>query len=60
MPSLEGFSFVAIRFGFQYPKMRLRNYWERLLFNQVHDDIDSTSAEAVYQDVAIDLIKRME
>jgi alpha-mannosidase len=52
--SLERFMFIAKRFGFKYPKKALRKYWKKLLFNQVHDNIDGTSIESVYQDAATD------
>lgn len=52
--SLERFMFIAKRFGFKYPKKTLNKYWKKLMLNQVHDNIDGTSIESVYQDAATD------
>ncbi|MFQ6095390.1 MAG: glycoside hydrolase family 38 C-terminal domain-containing protein, partial [Candidatus Bathyarchaeia archaeon] len=52
--SAERFLCVARRFGLTYPKRKLRKLWKKLLFNQVHDNLDGTSIEAVYQDAATD------
>ncbi len=52
--SAERFLCVAKRYGFAYPKRKLEKNWKRLLFNQVHDNLDGTSIEAVYQDAATD------
>lgn len=52
--SAERFLSIAKRFGLKYPKGELEECWKKLLFNQVHDNIDGTSIEAVYQDAATD------
>ena len=52
--SAERFLFIAKRYGFTYPKIELERHWKKVLFNQVHDNIDGTSIEAVYQDAATD------
>lgn len=52
--SAERFLSIAKRFGLKYPKEELEECWKKLLFNQVHDNIDGTSIEAVYQDAATD------
>jgi len=52
--SAEKFLYIAKRYGFTYPKEGLRRCWKRLLFNQVHDNLDGTSIEAVYLDAATD------
>lgn len=50
----ERFFCIAKRFGFKYPKKELERSWKKLLFNQVHDNMDGTSIEPVYQDAATD------
>ena len=50
----ERFYSIASLFGFKYPKAKIRANWKKLLFNQVHDNIDGTSIEQVYQDAATD------
>jgi len=52
--SAEKFLCIAKRYGFIYPKEDLRRFWKKLLFNQVHDNLDGTSIETVYQDAATD------
>ena len=52
--SAERLLCVAKRYGFKYPKEDLRERWKKLLFNQVHDNLDGTSIETVYQDAATD------
>jgi len=52
--SAERFLCIAKRYGFTYPKRKLKKYWKKLLFNQVHDNLDGTSIEPVYQDAATD------
>ncbi len=52
--TMERFYSIARRFGVKYPKEELRSCWRRLLFNQVHDNLDGTSIEQVYQDAATD------
>jgi len=52
--SAERFLYIAKRYGFIYPKEDLRKCWKKMLFNQVHDNLDGTSIETVYQDAATD------
>ena len=52
--SAEKFLCITKRYGFAYPKEDLRRCWKMLLFNQVHDNLDGTSIETVYQDAATD------
>jgi len=52
--SAERFLCIAKRYGFTYPKEDLRECWKKLLFNQVHDNLDGTSIETVYLDAATD------
>jgi alpha-mannosidase len=50
----EKLATLAIRFGSIYPHDKLAECWERILFGQVHDQIDGTSIDAVYWDAATD------
>lgn len=50
----ERFFCIARRYGFKYPKEELKENWKKLLFNQVHDNLDGTSIEPVYQEAATD------
>lgn len=50
----EKFSTLARRFGFRYPQAELVECWKKLLFGQVHDQIDGTSIDDVYRDAATD------
>ncbi|MGD1102519.1 MAG: glycoside hydrolase family 38 C-terminal domain-containing protein [Terriglobia bacterium] len=50
----EKFSLLASQFGQPYPQDRLQELWEKLLFGQVHDNIDGSSAAEVYRDAATD------
>jgi len=47
----EKFSIIASRFGYKYPREELEEAWKKLLFTQVHDNIDGTSLEEVYEDM---------
>jgi alpha-mannosidase len=52
--TLERFLCIAKRYGLGYPKAKLNESWDKLLFNQVHDNIDGTSLESIYQEAATD------
>jgi len=52
--SAERFLCIAKRYKYAYPKEKLKECWKKLLFNQVHDNLDGTSIETVYQDAATD------
>ena len=50
----EKFAAVATEFGHAYPQAALQPMWEKLLFGQVHDNIDGSSIGEVYRDAATD------
>ncbi|HUZ46928.1 MAG TPA: glycoside hydrolase family 38 C-terminal domain-containing protein [Terriglobia bacterium] len=50
----EKFSLLATEFGHSYPEDSLKPMWEKLLFGQVHDNIDGSSIAEVYRDAATD------
>jgi len=50
----EKFSLLASQFGQPYPQERLQELWEKVLFGQVHDNIDGSAAAEVYRDAATD------
>jgi len=54
LTNTEKFSLVASQFGQPYPQGKLQNLWEKVLFGQVHDNIDGSSAAEVYRDAATD------
>ncbi len=50
----EKFAAVAAEFGHSYPQAALQPMWEKLLFGQVHDNIDGSAVGEVYRDAATD------
>jgi len=50
----EKFAAVATEFGHTYPQAALQPMWEKLLFGQVHDNIDGPAIGQVYRDAATD------
>jgi alpha-mannosidase len=50
----EKFATVATQFGHSYPQGLLTEMWEKLLFGQVHDNIDGSAVGQVYRDAATD------
>jgi alpha-mannosidase len=50
----EKFGAVATQFGRSYPQESLKELWEKLLFGQVHDNIDGSAVGQVYRDAATD------
>ena len=50
----EKFSLLASQFGQAYPQESLQKLWEKVLFGQVHDNIDGSAAPEVYRDAATD------
>lgn len=50
----EKFSLLASQFGEAYPQESLQNLWEKVLFGQVHDNIDGSAFAEVYRDAATD------
>jgi alpha-mannosidase len=50
----EKFAAVATQFGHSYPQGALKELWEKLLFGQVHDNIDGSAVAQVYRDAATD------
>ncbi len=50
----EKFSVLASLLDHPYPQEELHNLWEKLLFGQVHDNIDGSSVKEVYQAAATD------
>ena len=50
----EKFAAVATQFGHSYPQDSLKELWEKLLFGQVHDNIDGSAVGQVYRDAATD------
>ena len=50
----EKFAAVATQFGHSYPQASLTEMWEKLLFGQVHDNIDGSAVGQVYRDAATD------
>ncbi|MDR3675342.1 MAG: glycoside hydrolase family 38 C-terminal domain-containing protein, partial [Acidobacteriota bacterium] len=50
----EKFSLLASQFGQAYPQDHLQDLWEKVLFGQVHDNIDGSAAAEVYRDAATD------
>jgi alpha-mannosidase len=54
LTNTEKFSLLASQFGQPYPQEKLQNLWEKVLFGQVHDNIDGSSAAEVYRDAATD------
>jgi alpha-mannosidase len=51
---IERLSVIAMHLGRHYPRAELDRLWKMLLFGQVHDNIDGTSIEEVYNDAASD------
>jgi len=58
--SSEVLSSIAMRYGMKYPSQELYESWLRLLFNQVHDNLDGTSIAEVYEAAAKDYNKIKE
>jgi alpha-mannosidase len=52
----EKFSLLASQFGQSYPQENLQQLWEKVLFGQVHDNIDGSAAAEVYRDAATDYV----
>jgi alpha-mannosidase len=52
--NVEKLSVLARALGGDYPSEQLRSLWERLLFGQVHDNLDGSSVKHVYLDAATD------
>jgi alpha-mannosidase len=52
--NVEKFAAVAAQFGHSYPQGLLTEMWEKLLFGQVHDNIDGSAIGEVYRDAATD------
>jgi len=52
--SSEVLSSIAMRYGLEYPRRELYESWIKLLFNQVHDNLDGTSVAEVYEAAAKD------
>ncbi len=50
----EKFSLLATQFGQPYPQVDLQKLWEKVLFGQVHDNIDGSAEAEVYRDAATD------
>ena len=50
----EKFSLLASQFGQPYPQEKLQKLWEKVLFGQVHDNIDGSAVAEVYHDAATD------
>ena len=50
----EKFSLLASQFGQPYPQEKFQKLWEKVLFGQVHDNIDGSAVAEVYQDAATD------
>jgi alpha-mannosidase len=50
----EKFSLLASQFGPAYPQESLQQLWEKVLFGQVHDNIDGSAVAEVYQNAATD------
>lgn len=50
----EKFSLLASQFGRPYPQDSLQQLWEKVLFGQVHDNIDGSAIGQVYRDAATD------
>jgi alpha-mannosidase len=55
--NVEKLSVIANLFGVSYPSEDIRVLWEKLLLNQVHDNLDGTSIEQAYQDGILDYMK---
>ena len=54
LTNAEKFALVASQFGVPYPKDSLQELWEKVLFGQVHDNLDGSSVAQVYRDAATD------
>jgi alpha-mannosidase len=54
LTNAEKFALVANQFGAPYPQNALQELWEKVLFGQVHDNIDGSSIAEVYRDAATD------
>jgi alpha-mannosidase len=52
--NVEKFSLLASQFGQPYPQQRIQDLWEKVLFGQVHDNIDGSAFAEVYRDAATD------
>ena len=50
----EKFSLLASQFGRPYPQDQFQDLWEKVLFGQVHDNIDGSATAEVYRDAATD------
>ncbi|MBN1348556.1 alpha-mannosidase [candidate division KSB1 bacterium] len=53
----EKLSAIAMRFGLEYPQQELDDAWKLLLFGQVHDNLDGSSIQIVYDEAAEDYAK---
>ena len=51
---IERFAVQASELGATYPRKELNDLWEKLLYGQVHDNIDGSSIKYVYFDAATD------
>jgi len=54
LANVEKFAFVAQQWGLVYPQRTIQDLWEKLLYGQVHDNLDGTSLQMVYLDAATD------
>ncbi len=54
LANVEKFAFIAQQAGFVYPQIKIKKLWEKLLYGQVHDNLDGTSLHTVYLDAATD------
>ena len=54
LQNAEKFSLLAHQLGKPYPEEALRALWQKVLFGQVHDNIDGSSVHEVYLDAATD------
>ncbi|MDZ7373380.1 MAG: glycosyl hydrolase-related protein [candidate division KSB1 bacterium] len=54
LTNVESLSVVAWALGGRYPAQELKALWEKLLFGQVHDNLDGSSIRYVYLDAATD------
>ena len=54
LANVEKYALLAQQSGFVYPQKKIQKLWEKLLYGQVHDNIDGTSVQTVYLDAATD------
>jgi len=54
LANVEKYAFLAQQPGFDYPQKIIQELWEKLLYGQVHDNLDGTSLQTVYLDAATD------